>query len=51
MFHRRDFRETPSMAFLTREAGGYKSTHDFHRQLNARDTRAETQHVAIVMFA
>ena len=39
------------MTFLTRKPRRYKSTHDFERELDSRNARADTQYVAIVVFA
>ena len=39
------------MTFFTGELRRDKRTEDLKRELNADDTRAETEHVAVVMFA
>jgi len=39
------------MPLFTRKSRRHKRTHDIERQFNAGHARAETEHVAIVMFA
>jgi len=46
-----NFGETTAVSFLARELRPHKRPHNIERQLNSNHTRAETQHVAIVMFA
>jgi hypothetical protein len=46
-----NFGETAAMSFFTREPRRYKSAHDLQCEFNAGHARAETQHVAIVVFA
>jgi len=46
-----NFREAAAMPFFARESRRYKRAHDIERELNSSDTRAETQHIAIVVFA
>ena len=46
-----DFRQPPTMALFSCEARVDESTHDLQRKLASDDTRAETEHVAVIMLA
>jgi len=46
-----NFGEAAAVSFLARESRRHKRAHDVERQLNSNHTRAQTQHVTIVMFA
>jgi len=39
------------VSFLAGEPCRYKGADDLERELNANHTRAETKHIAVVMFA
>jgi hypothetical protein len=39
------------MTLFTRKLRGHERTHDVEREFGTDDTRAETEHVAIVVFA
>jgi hypothetical protein len=43
--------ETPDVSFFTCEPRCYKRTHDLEGELNSNHAGAETQHIAVVMFA
>jgi len=46
-----NFSEAAAVSFLTRKPRREERPHNVERQLNSNHTRAETQHIAIVMFA
>src|SRR6185503_11754391 len=50
-FESLNFRETSPVSFFTREPRRYERTHDLEREFNSSHARAETQHIAIVVFA
>jgi hypothetical protein len=46
-----NFGQTTTVSFLTREPRRHERAQDVERQLNSDYTRAETQYIAIVVFA
>ena len=46
-----NFCETSTVSFFAREPRRYERAHDLEREFSSSDTRAETQYIAIVVFA
>jgi hypothetical protein len=46
-----NFRETATVSFFAGKSRRDKGANDVERKLNANDTRAETEYVAVVVFA
>jgi hypothetical protein len=46
-----NFGETAAVSFFAREPRRHKRADNIERQLNSNHARAQTQHIAIVVFA
>jgi hypothetical protein len=46
-----NFFKPAAMTLFSRKLRGDEGAHDIERELNANDTRAETEDVAVVVFA
>src|SRR6266508_1939527 len=51
LFNRHNLFQPSEVPLLAGEARGYKGPHNLQREFFAGNARAETQHIAVVMFA